>query len=164
MAARLALIVPVAAACGRDQPSATAPSASAPLASAPSASAPPASAPAPGPPPLASKAFYRLDAAPLAPCAPGATCEVKLVLTALGDYHINKEYPFKFIGEPPPALPLDGEPSFAHDSDQRATLTLRVKPTAAGPTTLAGVFKLSVCSDDTCEIEKPKIELAVAVR
>ena len=56
--------------------------------------------------PLAGKAFYRLDAGPQPPCARGATCEARLVLTALGDYHVNKDYPFKFVGDPG-ALPID---------------------------------------------------------
>ena len=43
-------------------------------------------------------------------------------------------------------------------------LTVRFTPSAAGTQTLAGVFKLSVCSADTCEIEKPRLALAVTVR
>ena len=34
---------------------------------------------------------------------------------------------------------------------------------AQGPARLVGTFKLSVCNDDTCEIETPRIELAVPV-
>jgi hypothetical protein len=150
----LIAVLAVLAACGRDQPATSAPAASGPAEKAEA-----------GKPPLASKAFYRVDSGPETPCASGATCERTVVLTALGDYHVNKEYPFKFVGEPAPALALDGNASFAIDDDaKRGTLTIRFKPTAAGPATLAGVFKLSVCSDDTCEIEKPKLELAVAVR
>jgi len=129
-----------------------------------SARAPGPSAPSPSAPPLASKAFYRVDAAPLAPCTAGTTCEARLILTALGAYHVNQDYPVKFIAEPAPALPLDGAAAFTVDDAKHGILTVRFKPTTAGPATLAGVFKLSVCSDDTCEIERPKIELAVAVR
>ena len=50
--------------------------------------------------PLAGKAFYRIDASPPAACASGSMCEARVVLTALGDYHVNKDYPFKFIGDP----------------------------------------------------------------
>jgi hypothetical protein len=113
--------------------------------------------------PLAGKPFYRIDAGPPVACAPGATCEARLVLTALGDYHVNQDYPFKFLGEPAPAVPVDGEGAFAIDDARHLTMTVKFRPAAAGSAKLAGTFKLSVCSDDTCEIETPRIELAVPV-
>lgn len=112
--------------------------------------------------PLASKAFYRVDAAPLATCAANAVCEAKLELRALGAYHVNKDYPFKF--EASPAVSLDGAAAFTLDDAKRGTLTIRFRaPASAGTANVAGVFKLSVCSDDTCEIEKPEIALTVPV-
>jgi hypothetical protein len=117
--------------------------------------------PAPAGQPLAGKPFYRVDAAPPAACAPGATCEARLVLTALGDYHVNKDYPFKFLGDP--AVPVDGEGAFAIDDTRHLTMTVKFRPAAAGTAKLVGTFKLSVCSHDTCEIETPRIELAVPV-
>lgn len=116
----------------------------------------------PAGPPLAGKPFYRIDAGPPVACAQGATCEARLVLTALGDYHVNKDYPFKFVGEPAGA-PVDGEGAFAFDDVKHLTMTVKFRPAAAGTAKLVGTFKLSVCSDDTCEIEKPTIELAVPV-
>jgi hypothetical protein len=113
--------------------------------------------------PLASKPFYRVDAGPPSRCASGAACEATLVLTALGDYHVNKEYPFKFVGEAAPAPALDGDGAFALGDAKHGTMTVKFKPAAAGTTTVSGTFKLSVCSEDTCEIETPKIELAVPV-
>jgi hypothetical protein len=114
----------------------------------------------PSSPPLASKPFYRLDAGPAAPCAAGTTCEATLVLTALGAYHVNKDYPTKFLA----TSPLDGAPAFALTDATHGTMTVRFKPPSPGTTTLTGTFKLSVCSDDTCEIEQPQISLPVAVR
>jgi hypothetical protein len=113
--------------------------------------------------PLAGKAFYRIDAGPPAACAREASCEARLVLTALGDYHVNKDYPFKFLGEPAPAVPVDGEGAFAVDDARHGTMTVKFHPAAAGTAKLVGTFKLSVCSDETCEIETPKIELIVPV-
>jgi hypothetical protein len=113
--------------------------------------------------PLASKPFYRVDAGPPAACAQGAICEVRLVLTALGDYHINQDYPFKFVGEPAPAPPVDGEGAFTIDDARHGTMTVKLHPAAAGTAKLVGTFKLCVCSDETCEIETPRIELAVPV-
>lgn len=141
MARELVLIALAVAcgACGRDKPA----------------------TPAPTGAPLASKAFYRVDVGLPTPCSRGAACEARLVLTALGDYHVNKDYPFKFVGDPAPAIELDGTGSFALEDAKHGTLTIRFRPAATGTTRLAGVFKLSVCSDDTCEIETPKLELTV---
>ena len=141
--ARELVLIALVVACGRDQPGKPAPL--------------PASAP------LASKAFYRIDAGPQAACARGTTCEASVVLTALGDYHVNKDYPFKFVGDPAPAVPLDGAGRFVVDDAKHGTLTIQFRPAAPGLAKLAGTFKLSVCSDETCEIETPKLELAVPV-
>jgi hypothetical protein len=113
--------------------------------------------------PLAGKAFYRVDPGPAAPCASGSSCEVRVVLTALGDYHVNKDYPFKFVGDPAAPVAPEGEGSFALDGAKRGTLTIKFRPAAAGSAKVIGNFKLSVCSDDTCEIESPKLELTVPV-
>jgi hypothetical protein len=113
--------------------------------------------------PLASKPFYRIDAGPPVACAPGATCQARLVLTALGGYHVNQDYPFKFVGESAPAVTVDGEGAFAIDDARHLTMTVKFRPAAAGTAAVVGTFKLSVCSDDTCEIETPRIELAVPV-
>ena len=85
------------------------------------------------------------------------------MLTALGDYHVNKAYPFKFVGDPEPAPTLDGTGTFALGDATHGTMTVKLRPAAPGTAKLSGTFKLSVCSDETCEIETPKIELAVPV-
>lgn len=112
---------------------------------------------------LASNAFYRVDAGPPTPCATSAPCEARFVLTALGDYHVNKDYPFKFVADPA-GVPIDGTGAFTIDDARHGTLAVAFRATAAGTAKLVGQFKLSVCSDDTCEIETPTIELAVPVR
>jgi len=113
--------------------------------------------------PLASKAFYRIDPGPKASCTSGSVCEARLVLTALGDFHVNKDYPFKFVADPAPAAPVDGDGTFALDDAQHGTLTVKFRPAAVGTAKLTGMFKLSVCSDSRCEIESPKLELPVPV-
>jgi hypothetical protein len=113
--------------------------------------------------PLASKPFYRLDRGPQAACASGSTCEARLVLTALGDYHVNKEYPFKFVGDPVGTTPIDGQGTFAFDGEKRGTMTVKFKPAAPGAATLVGTFKLSVCNEDNCEIESLKLEIPIPV-
>jgi hypothetical protein len=113
-----------------------------------------------GAPPLAEKPFYRVDAKPVAPCASGATCEAQLVLTALGDYHVNDEYPTKFVADATGEDAVEGH-TFEIDGAKRGTLTVRFKAAKPGPATLTGTFKLSVCNEDNCEIEAPAIALPV---
>jgi hypothetical protein len=133
------------------------------LARAPRASPPATATPGDAAPPLAGKAFYRVDAGAAPPCDAGTTCEARLVLTALGAYHVNEAYPFKFVADPASAV-LAGPATFARDDATRGTLTIKFRPDAAGTAQLAGTFKLSVCSEDTCEIEAPRIAFAVPVR
>jgi len=111
--------------------------------------------------PLASKPFFRIDAVPQPSCASGGTCEARLRLTALGDYHVNPQYPFKFEGDPTPGIELDGTGTLAQDDAKTATMTIRFRPAKAGKARLTGTFKLSVCTDDNCEIETPKIAFDV---
>jgi hypothetical protein len=111
---------------------------------------------------LAEKAFYRVDRGAQPACNAGATCEAQLVLTALGGFHINKDYPFKFVGDPAAAA-LEGPATFALDGEKRGTLTIKFRPQTAGTAKLGGTFKLSVCSDDNCEIDTPRLELSVPV-
>jgi hypothetical protein len=113
----------------------------------------------PVPPPLAGKAFYRVDAGPGTPCTAGAPCEARLVLTALEGYKVNKDYPFKLVADPAPGLTVDGTGTFVLDDARSGTLTIRYRAAKAGTARLTGTFKLSVCTDEQCEIEQPKIEL-----
>jgi hypothetical protein len=143
----LALAVAVAmaplAACKRETPS------------------PAAQAIAKGAAPLAEKPFYRIDAQPLAACAVNTTCEAQLVLTALGAYHVNGDYPTKFVADAKGDVRIDGEGSFKIGGEKHGTMTVKFTTTKPGPTKLVGTFKLSVCSDETCEIESPTITLDV---
>ncbi len=111
--------------------------------------------------PLASKDFYRIDAKPLAPCTTGSTNEAHLVLTALGEFHVNDDYPTKFVGDTVGDIVVEGEGTFQVAGAKQGTMTVRFKPANPGPAKLTGTFKLSVCSDKSCEIEAPKIALDV---
>jgi len=141
----IAIAIALLCACRRDAPAAA------------EAAAGPASAP------LAAQPFYRVDRAPQAACASGAICETALVLTALGNYHVNKDYPFKFVGDPATAVHVDGPGAFAFGDAKHGTMTIKFRPASPGTAKLVGTFKLSVCSDENCEIEAPKLELLVPV-
>lgn len=151
--AAIALAVAVAApACKKDRE---------PAAAAPSAAA----ARGPGmPEPLATGASYRVDLGPRTPCAAGAPCEARLVLSALGGYKVNREYPFKFVADPAPGVAVDGTGAFAFDDAKTGTLTLAYRAERGGPARFAGTFKLSVCTDESCIIESPKLAFELPVQ
>ena len=114
-------------------------------------------------PPLASKENFRIDATPAAECAAGKPCEAQLLLTALGDYKVNKDYPFKFVADATPGVAIDGNGEFAHEGKQRGVMKVHFRAEAAGTARLEGTFKLSVCTEATCAIEDAKIAFAVPV-
>jgi len=115
--------------------------------------------------PLAETAFYQLGLVSPSPCARGGECRVQLALTAIGGYHLNDRYPFKFL------YAIDGVDqradtgTFVRDGAQRGTLTIAFRaPATAATAKISGTFKLSVCTDDNCEIAEPEVAFAVAVR
>lgn len=112
-------------------------------------------------PPLASKDFYRVDLASEPACKVGAPCEVKLALTALQGHHVNREYPTKFVANTSPTVGVEGSGTFDVENETRGVMTIKVTPAQAGAFTLGGQFKLSVCTDDKCEIDGPTITLAL---
>jgi hypothetical protein len=104
-------------------------------------------------PALVETATYRIDLVPPSACAASAPCEVRLVLTAQGDYHVNDQYPVKFIAE----QGIEGTGTFHRDSEKVGTLRLTARPGR-----ISGTFKLSVCTEENCEIEAPRIAFDVA--
>ncbi len=101
---------------------------------------------------------FHVDAAPATACAGGGACRVLADLTSLGDYKVNKDYPFRFIPDAASRAVVDGEATFALTGTHSGRLTVPVKAGAAtGQVT--GTFKLSVCSADVCQVE----DLALAV-
>lgn len=120
--------------------------------------------PAPSGPPLAGKDYFRVDAAPEQPaCQVDAPCEAQLILTALGDYHVNENYPFKLVAEVTPNVKVEGTGSFS-SKGKKGTMALPFRATSSGTAKIAGTFKLSVCNDENCQIEAPKIAFEVPVR
>jgi hypothetical protein len=104
---------------------------------------------------------YRLEPAPVEACRVGATCAVQVRLRALGDFHVNREYPFRFLARAEPGVEHEGDAAFTIDDDRTGTLTVRFRAAGAGTARVAGTFKLSVCSDARCEIESAPIEIDV---
>lgn len=96
-----------------------------------------------------------------------------LRLAATGGYHVNKEYPYKFTADEAPSITFLGKDSprtfsrasgdFEEQGESAATMTVRFKPTSAGPAKISGVYKMSVCSAENCQIEQAKVELTLRV-
>lgn len=165
---------PLASASASARPAASAkPSTtSATAASAPpSKDAPPPVALKPAASHLSGKNFV-LDAASPG-CRVDTPCTMTLRLAAAGDYHVNKEYPYKFVAAAAPGVQFLGNGDantfsraagdFREDGEKAATLTVRFKPTAAGEAHVSGTYKMSVCSAENCQIETPTVTLAVPV-
>jgi hypothetical protein len=185
--ASLLALVALLPACSKSDSTSTA--APAPPASAkPTASAKPsttttaaaASAAAAAPAPVALKPAashlsgknFVLDAASPG-CRVDTPCTMTVRLAAAGEYHVNKEYPYKFVAAAAPGVQFLGSGDantfsrtagdFREDGEKVATLTVRFKPTAAGEARVSGTYKMSVCSAENCQVETPTITLAVPV-
>jgi hypothetical protein len=115
---------------------------------------------------------FELDGA-ANPCKTGTECSVTLKLVTSADYHINKEYPYKFTASAAPGIEFLGKGDataftrangdFVEQGEKAGTMTVRFKPAAAGETHVTGTYKFSVCSAERCQIEQEKMDVAVPV-
>jgi len=106
-------------------------------------------------------------------CKVDADCAMTIRLVAAGDWHINKDYPYKFIANAAPGVTflgkseanVFGKPTgdFHEEGEKSATMTVRFKPTSAGEAKVSGTYKLSVCSAEQCQIEQQAVRLSVPV-
>ncbi|MBX3188133.1 MAG: hypothetical protein KF819_14020 [Labilithrix sp.] len=115
---------------------------------------------------------FTLDAASPG-CRVDTPCTMTLRLVASGEYHVNKEYPYKFIASPGGGVQFLGSGDantfsrasgdFREEGEKAATLTVRFKPTAPGDAKVSGTYKMSVCSSENCQIETQAVSLSVPV-
>jgi len=101
---------------------------------------------------LVSQKLYRIELAPPAPCKPATSCQATLVVHSLDGYKVNAEYPTKFVATASPGVTVNGTGSFAVSAKTVGTMTVAFRAAQAGTARIAGAFKLSVCTDDICEI------------
>ena len=116
-------------------------------------------------------ANFKAGAAP-ATCAPNAECKATITVEALGEYHINEEYPYKFTANDSDGIEFLGKEKknvfskaagdFKLIDKNHATLTISFK--AAKNATISGKLKLSVCSAANCAFETPDISIAVTAK
>lgn len=144
----------------------------APAPAPPVVTSPPPVVEAPPPPPadavpaadgatLAATDLYKIELE-LGGCAAGATCEARLVVHALGGYHVNAEYPTKFVVDPAAAPIVEGS-VFSATDPEKGILTIKLHPAAAGTVRVGGTLKLAVCTEEICEIKAAQIAFDVPV-
>jgi hypothetical protein len=155
-------LVVLAAACGSSPRPAPAPPTTASEAPAPAPPAPAPSSPAPSSPTpfrttsfsapeITSDATYELVRQP-GTCDVRTVCGVQLIIHALGAYHVDAEYPTKFVStnvtEPTELGLIDEE-----------TGVLLVEIPARLPSVI-GTLELGVCTREVCEIKSVPLIVA----
>jgi hypothetical protein len=110
-------------------------------------------------------------------CHVGGQCTVALRLEAQGSFHVNKEYPYKFMANDTSGVEFLGKDpankkrftksagDFALDAgnEKVGTMTVRFKPSSRGSKNISGLFKFSVCSQQNCQLGQANITVAVNV-
>ncbi len=108
-------------------------------------------------------------------CKKGEECTLTLRLEAQGAYHINDSYPYKFtpgkkddksLSENVEYVKENFSKSggdFKKDAEKVATMTVKFKPTAT-KAKIVGTYKMSVCSEQNCQLEQQEIQLEVEAK
>ena len=123
--------------------------------------------------PRAEGEAYQVALVPPASVKPGAAATARVVVTARGPYHVNREYPTSFrvdrastasfqadkvpLGEGAERTPCKDFPG------ETCTLSapMDFRAPASGETRIAGVVAFSVCNPDRCLIEKVPVSVVV---
>lgn len=166
-------VVAAAAGCSKDSAAATTNGAPGAAGAAGAAAAPASAAPAAA---HVEGKNFRLDLLPQGDCKVGDLCVLTLRLEATGDYHVNKEYPYKFKAQEAANVEFQGTDAggrnvfskaagdFTVDGEKIATMKLKFKATAKGPVTVSGSYKMSVCSAQNCQLESAEIGTTVTAK
>ncbi|MDP9033520.1 MAG: hypothetical protein M3O50_01830 [Myxococcota bacterium] len=119
---------------------------------------------------------FFVDAAVPSACSAGASCVLTLTLVATGAYHINDDYPYKFRADDGPGIRFLGKSDADGDvfskaagdwtkKDERTgTIAITFRAASPGSRVVSGIFKLSVCSAQSCQLEQQAIQASVTVR
>jgi hypothetical protein len=106
-------------------------------------------------------------------CKATGDCSLAVRLVTAGDFHVNEEYPYKFVATPVPEVTYLGKQDantftratgdFRSEGPTTATMTVRFRPAKAGDVQVKGSYKLSVCSKDACQIDTADVDTRVPV-
>lgn len=91
----------------------------------------------------------------------GQPATVTAIVNAIGEYHVNQEYPYKFkMGTAPAGVSYpEAIVRAVSRTEKRASMTIPFTPSAAGTATISGELSLSVCTDSNCVIEKAQLSV-----
>lgn len=110
---------------------------------------------------------FVLSLEPAGEVAAGKDGVVNVVLVANPPFHTNQEYPYKFKAKEGDgvkfAKPVVGKDA-AKLEKQSLTMPVAFSAEKAGKATVAGQFAFSICTDETCLIEKRDLALSVDVK
>lgn len=144
------------------------------LLAAPGAGPAAASPRAPGP--RAEGEAFALEVLAPATARPGAAGTARVVLTARGPYHVNRDYPVSFRPDASSTVRFAGPRVPLGDGAARTpckdfpgetcavSWPLPFESAPAGEARIAGVVSFSVCNPDRCLIEKVPVALVIPVR
>jgi hypothetical protein len=92
---------------------------------------------------------------------------VEIVLNAKAPFHANQQYPYKFKTKEAAGVKF-AQPVFGKDAAKlepsRVTMRVPFTPDGAGQRTVSGQFAFSVCTEETCLMEKRDLALVVDVK
>lgn len=119
---------------------------------------------------------FVVDAAPVGRCHAGQPCDVAITLVAQAEYHVNDEYPYKFKADDAPGVEFLGTDAAGKNvfskaasnwrktGDNAGRMTVSFRPSeGATAASVAGTFKLSICSQQNCKIEAERVGASVTV-
>ena len=113
------------------------------------------------------EAKFDLTAQPSGAYAAGQEGAVEIVLNAKPPFHANQQYPYKFKAKEGAGVKF-AQPVLGKDAakleTQRVTMRVPFTPDGAGKRTVSGQFAFSVCTDETCLMEKRDLTLVVDVK
>ncbi|MBI5534908.1 MAG: hypothetical protein HY898_19430 [Deltaproteobacteria bacterium] len=118
--------------------------------------------------PVVDNENFKVVLEPVGPYKKDQQGIVRVVLTTKRDYHINKQYPYKFVTADPPAEGVTYPKKVVPRGDgtyeeKKAVLPVPFVPTKTGDVMVGGTFSLSVCTDANCLMDKAKLEISVKV-
>jgi len=113
---------------------------------------------------------YDLNPEVVGECKVGQECVVKLTATTKGEFHVNDSYPFK-LTLAAPGVEFHGSSGATFvggDFERRGktvgVMTVKFKPSAKGPLTLTGKYKVCFCTDKECAPATIDISIPVTVK
>ena len=111
---------------------------------------------------------YLVEITPLGPYKAREDGNVKVTLTTKGVFHVNAQYPYRFKTAAPPAGVSYPKPVLERADGQfaekTATFQLPFVANHAGTFEVGGVLHMSVCSPNSCIVQKAPLDVSVNVR